>query len=68
MSLPKLDYSGAFNLRFDADAWSGIAVAVHLIRDVTKRDAAIEWACYRNSSSYRESLGNAPVDMIGKVG
>jgi hypothetical protein len=44
-------------------------VAVHLIRRCYKgATPQIEWACYRNLSSYRESPGNAPVDMIGKVG
>ena len=37
MSCPKLDYSdSAFNLRFDADALSGIAGGSALIRDVAK--------------------------------
>jgi hypothetical protein len=31
--LPKFGYGdSAFNLRFEANAWCGIAVAVHLIR------------------------------------
>jgi hypothetical protein len=68
--LPKFGYGdSAFNLRFDANTWSGIAVAVHLNRRCYKgATPQIEWACYRNLSSYRESPGNAPVDMIGKVG
>jgi hypothetical protein len=41
MSCRSLNYGdSAFNLRFDANAWSGIAVAVHLIR-----------RCYKGATS-----------------
>jgi hypothetical protein len=52
--LPKFGYGdSAFNLRFDANAWSGIAVAVHLIR-----------RCYKGATPQIESLVTAIHQVI----